>query len=95
MGQKKIPTQTLWYSSAKIREFTSTPLLTAVPKVTARNVHPGWKPNHRFDIPVAIIDPNGNIQTMSAVKQPDGSTRTDFGCWDLLNKHFGDAPFTQ
>jgi hypothetical protein len=77
------------------REFTGTPLLTAVPKVTARSVHPGWKANHGFDIPVAIIDPNGNVQTMSGVKQPDGTTRTDFGCWDLLNRHFGDASSTQ
>jgi hypothetical protein len=76
-------------------EFTSTPLLTAAPNLTPRKAHPGWKPNHRFDVPVAIIDPNGHIQLMSGVKLPDGSTATDFGCWNILTKHFGDGPSTQ
>jgi hypothetical protein len=40
-------------------------------------------------IPMAIIDPNGHIQVVSGVGTPDG-TRTDFGCWNLLTKHFGD-----
>jgi pimeloyl-ACP methyl ester carboxylesterase len=78
-------------------EFVSTALATTslAGRNPARSVpHPGWKPNHRFDVPVAIIDPNGNIQIMSAVKQPNGSTHTDFGCWNILNKHFGDAPST-
>ena len=41
---------------------------------------PGRKPNHKFEVPVAIIDYNGNLQVMSAVKAPDGSTINDFGC---------------
>jgi len=74
-------------------EFVSQPLLTEIPKEKhAKVVHPGWRPNYRFEVPVAIIDPNGNIRSLSSVKLPDGSTRTDFGCWNLLTKHFGDAP---
>jgi hypothetical protein len=73
-------------------EFISTPLATELPKSsTGKVVHPGWKPSHKFDFPVAIIDPNQNLQIMSAIKLPDGSTRTDFGCWNILTKHFGDA----
>jgi len=77
------------------REFASTPLLASVPNLTPRQVHPGWKPNHRFEVPVAIIDPNGYVQVIAAVKLPDGSTATDFGCWNILTKHFGDNPSTQ
>lgn len=54
--------------------------------------HPGWKPNYKVEIPMAIVDPNGNLQMASGIKQPDGSTRTDFGCWNILTKHFGDNP---
>lgn len=71
-------------------EFISTPLATEIPKRNLAKVHPGWKPNHRFEVPVAIIDPNGQIQVISSVKLPDGSTATDFGCWNILTKHFGD-----
>jgi hypothetical protein len=75
------------------RGFISTPLLTAVPAVTSsRHVHPGWKPNYRIEIPMAIIDSNGNIQVASGLQQPDGTTHANFGCWDILTKHFGDAP---
>jgi hypothetical protein len=71
-------------------QFVSTPLLSTRPTVKkGRAVHPDWKPNHLFQVPVAILDPNNNIQIVSAVKQADGSARTDFGCWDVLTKHFG------
>ena len=74
-------------------EFVRTPLATEVPKSTAAKVvHPGWKPNHTFPVPAAIIDPNGNVQTVSGVKLPDGTTQTDFGSWNILTRHFGDAP---
>jgi hypothetical protein len=73
-------------------EFISTPLATELPKSIARIVHPGWKPNYRFEVPAAIIDPNGNVQVVSGIKQPNGSTLTDFGCWNILTKHFGDQP---
>ncbi len=74
-------------------EFMSTPLATAIPKSsTAKVVHPGWKPKHRFEIPAAIIDPNGHVQVVSGIKLADGSTLTDFGCWNILTKHFGDEP---
>ncbi|MGB6728844.1 MAG: hypothetical protein WBE74_23325, partial [Terracidiphilus sp.] len=74
-------------------EFIATPLALAIPKSsTAKVVHPGWKPNHRFEIPAAIIDSNGNIEVVSGIKQPDGSTLTDFGCWNILTRHFGDNP---
>jgi len=72
-------------------EFIKTPLATELPKAyIGKVVHPGWKPNHRFEVPAAIIDPNGNIQVISAVKSPDGTDITDFGCWNILTRHFGD-----
>lgn len=70
-------------------EFVSVPLLTEVPQSAAGDVHPGWKPNHRFEAPVAIVDSNGNLQIMSAVEGPDGRTTSDFGTWNILTKHFG------
>ena len=74
------------------QEFCETPLAITLPAAKPQAVNPGWKPNHRFEIPVAIIDPNNHVQVMSAVKLPDGSQKTDFGCWNILTKHFGDAP---
>jgi hypothetical protein len=72
-------------------EFISTPLAAELPKSTkAKIVHPGWKPSYRFEVPAAIIDPNRNVQVVSAIMLPDGSTLTDFGCWNILTKHFGD-----
>jgi hypothetical protein len=73
-------------------EFVRTPALTVKPTHKGIKVHAGWKPNHRMDVPTAIIDPNGNIQVVAGVKQPDGTILTDFGCWNLLTKHFGDTP---
>jgi hypothetical protein len=72
--------------------FISTPLASVLPEKTPPLVNPGWKPNHRFYFPVAILDPNGNIEVMSGVKLPDGSQKTDFGCWNMLTRHFGDKP---
>ncbi|MFI5072425.1 MAG: hypothetical protein ACHP8A_16200 [Terriglobales bacterium] len=71
-------------------KFSSTPLAIRKPNTIPPQVHPGWKPNHRFEVPVAIVDSNGNIQTMSAVELPDGSTKSDFGCWNILTMHYGD-----
>lgn len=72
-------------------EFVRTALATEMPKERiGKVVHPGWKPEHRFEVPVAIIDPNGNIQIVSGIKLPDGSTQTEFGTWNLLTKHLGD-----
>lgn len=72
-------------------EFVASPLATEVPKtIQGKIVHPGWKPSQIFDVPAAILDPNGNLQVMSGIKLPDGSTLTDFGSWNILNKHFGD-----
>jgi hypothetical protein len=74
-------------------EFVPTALATEMPKAQkGKVVHPGWKPSYRFAVPAAIIDPNGNVQVMSGVKLPDGSTLTDFGSWNILTKHFGDKP---
>lgn len=73
-------------------EFCSTPLALVVPEMQRKPAHPGWKPNHLFEFPVAIIDPNGHVQVMSGVKLPDGSIKADFGCWDILTRHFGDKP---
>ena len=72
-------------------EFVAMPLAEKIPDShSGKLVHHGWKPNHKFEVPVAIIDPNSNIQVISGVKQPDGSTRTDFGSWNILTKHFGE-----
>jgi hypothetical protein len=71
-------------------EFTSVPLLTEIPPTNASRVHPGWKPNHRFEVPVVIIDSNGNMQVMAGVRAPDGSTIRDFGAWNILTRHYGD-----
>jgi hypothetical protein len=79
-------------------EFVRTALATEIPKATkGKVVHPGWKPKHRFEVPAAIIDPNGHVQILSGVKLPDGSTLTDFGSWNILTRHFGDnqAPSKQ
>ena len=72
-------------------EFISAPLATIVPSPEAKKiVHPGWKPLHRFDLPVAIIDPNDHVQ-IAGIKQPDGGTLAgDPGCWNILTRHFGD-----
>lgn len=73
-------------------EFVATALATELPKASiGKAAHPGWKPSHQFDVPAAILDPNGNIQVASGGKLPDGSTRTDFGSWNILTRHFGDA----
>ncbi len=73
-------------------EFIRTSLATEMPKVSkGKVVHPGWKPLHRFEVPAAIIDPNGNVQVVSGIKLPDGSTLTDFGSWNILTRHFGDT----
>lgn len=72
-------------------EFVPTALATEMPKARkGKDVHPGWKPQYKFAVPAAIIDPNGNVQVVSGIKQPDGSTRTDFGSWNILTRHFGD-----
>jgi hypothetical protein len=74
-------------------EFVPTALATEMPKAPkGKVVHPGWKPQYRFQVPAAIIDPNGNVQIVSGIKQPDGSTLTDFGSWNILTMHFGDDP---
>ena len=72
-------------------ECSATPLTSTLPVVQRQPINPGWKPNHKFEFPVAIIDPNGHVQVMSGIKLPDGSTKTDFGCWNILTRHFGDA----
>jgi hypothetical protein len=75
-------------------EFTEKPLLAEIPTDRKPVVHPGWKPNHLFKVPSAIIDSNYNVQVVSAVKMPDGSTRSDFGCWNILTRHYGDKVST-
>jgi hypothetical protein len=72
-------------------EFSTAPLASTLPVAKPQPINPGWKPNHRFEFPVAIIDPNGHVQVMSGVKLPGGSLKTDFGCWNILTRHFGDA----
>lgn len=72
-------------------DFARAPLLAEMPKERkGKLVHPGWKPRHKFDVPVAIIDPNRNVQVVSGIKLPDGTVYTDFGSWNLLTKHLGD-----
>jgi hypothetical protein len=69
-------------------EFVPSGLLKEVPPKAKRSVHVGWKPNHEFSVPVAIVDPNGRLQVMSGVKDSTGLT-TKFGSWNLLTEHFG------
>jgi hypothetical protein len=71
-------------------DFVPTPLASEIPDAKLRAVHPGWKPNHRFELPVAIIDPNDNIQ-LAGVKLPDGNISRGFGCWNILTRHLGDG----
>jgi hypothetical protein len=74
-------------------EFVKTALATEMPeKKKGKLIHPGWKPKYRFEVPAAIIDPNGNIQVVGGIKLPDGSTLTDFGSWNILTNHYGDNP---
>jgi hypothetical protein len=74
-------------------EFVPTSLADKIPKPRPmKAVNPGFKPNHRFEVPVAIIDPNGNLQVVSSLNNPDGSVRSDFGCWSILSRHLGDKP---
>jgi hypothetical protein len=69
-------------------EFSPTALASTIPTTTPKAVHPGWKPNHKIQVPMAIIDPNGMVQVASGVGLPDGGQKTDFGCWRLLTNHF-------
>ena len=71
-------------------EFAPMPLVSEIPGARLQAVHPGWKPNHRFELelPVAIIDPNGNIQ-LAGARLPDGSINRGFGCWNILTRHLG------
>jgi len=74
-------------------EFITTSLATELPKSSkGKLLHPGWKPKHRFEVPAAILDPNGHVQVISGIPSPDGTTLTDFGCWNILTRHFGDNP---
>lgn len=71
-------------------EFVPTPLASEISGAKLQAIHPGWKPNHRFELPVAIIDPNGNLQ-LAGVELPDGSINRGFGCWNILTRHLGDG----
>ena len=72
-------------------EFIISALATAMPSQRSGVVtHRGWKPNYSFEVPVGIIDSNGNVQIATGIKQPDGSTHTDWGSWNILTKHLGD-----
>lgn len=72
-------------------DFAGVPLLAEMPKEKkGKRVHSGWKPQHKFDVPVAIIDPSRNVQVLSGITLPDGTVYTDFGPWNLLTKHLGD-----
>jgi hypothetical protein len=37
-------------------EFVPTPLALEIPTQKLQAIHPGWKPNHKFELPVAIIE---------------------------------------
>jgi hypothetical protein len=64
-------------------EFVETPLASEAPSTKREPVHPGWKPNHRFELPVAIIDPNGNLQ-VAGITGRDGKVSRGPGCWQIL-----------
>ena len=71
-------------------EFVPTPLASEALGTKVPVVHPGWKPNHRFELPAAIIDPNGNVQ-LAGVELPDGTINKGSGCWNILTGHLGDG----
>ncbi|HMD77462.1 MAG TPA: hypothetical protein VKG86_08810 [Terracidiphilus sp.] len=89
---KKNPTLDPFVFRCEDPEFIRAPLATAIPKSNpGKVVHPGWKPTHRFEMPVAIIDPNGNLQ-VGGITLPDGTLSHGPGCWNILTQHFGDNP---
>lgn len=65
--------------------FTNFPLLSTMPPNfdISAPINPGWKPHHRFEMPVVIIDPNNNTEVVGM------KGVSSLGCWDLLTKHFG------
>lgn len=85
--EKNPDSETLVFSCSD-PEFVPMPLLTEVPAAKLIPVHPGWKPNHQFGLPAAIIDPNANIQ-LAGMHLPDGSMSCGPGCWDRLLRHQG------
>jgi hypothetical protein len=72
--------------SCSDREFESSPLLSSLPPPIPKEVNPGWKPNHRFEVPVVIIDPNNHAEIMSGVA---GVPPEKLGCWTGLTVHMG------
>ena len=66
------------------KNFYETPLLEDKPqKPLAAPADPRWKPNHAFELPVAIIGMNSNIYVAN-------SARSKAGCWNALYRHLGD-----
>ena len=60
--------------------------ITSIPHRTG--VYPGWQANHLYRPPVLIIAPDNSLRSMGI--------SNGMGCWDILNKHFGDPklPFS-
>lgn len=68
--------------------FVAAPLVSKMPKVwPPPRINPGWKPNHTFDFPTLIIDPNGNIEALTMHSR----NNMRLSCWSLLTTHSGPA----
>ena len=80
MDSEESPPKPTCIFDMKTLEFVGTALATEMPQERkGKVVHLGWKPRYRFEVPAAIIDPNGNVQVISGIKLPDGNTQTEFG----------------
>ena len=63
-------------------EFVPMPLLVDIPATKSQVVHPGWKPNHKFEFPVAILtrtpmsrSVDRNSPTEASATVPDAGIR--------------------
>lgn len=62
--------------------FVAAPLASKLPMVWPPPlINPGWKPNHTFEVPTVIIDPNGNLEFLSI----RSGNKTGLGCWSFLS----------
>jgi hypothetical protein len=67
--------------------FVSSPLAKLTyfnPQRQIPPINPGWKPNHRFTMPVMILADTGSYWALKI-------KGVSVGCWDSLTRHLGDV----
>jgi hypothetical protein len=69
--------------SCKDHDFSTSPLAVIIPPLQSITVNRGFQLNHSLGYPVAILDPNNHVQTLTK--------RNDVSCWRLVNEHIGEA----